>query len=428
MMRTFGLVLSLLIPWISHAQLTLNQQVVADPVPVAIAPNELGVADFEILSDEPTYEASFIVDSFEWTRIARYYLIPRARVKVTNKGGGAQRVSIRYQGITFSDQVLVALMPDPDPSFVVLDGTGTKELAHFKIKYHPRQGNANRLVVDHSCSPFKVEVNAEQLTESWVEIGCKMVLSKSDVGAKPVLELMIYWDGPNAQLPLVQDGLALEKGNFPFQSVKLTSEQPRVIFQKGLEKITLTQHVAETFHRFVLSAGLGLYQYETQENSVTNSKLVPFGTLYMSYFVSEAIKVASFWAFPGDSRFQTDVGLYMVAEQFRGVDERLSMNILLGAHMLEYTGRTQTHFNFSAPQGIELTFRDLFATRQNFSVGGFFYPTINGQSYINSWIRYGSSKLFYEVNYITWTEPYPSGSVSSESVGFSIGMPLYFAL
>ena len=144
--------------------------------------------------------------------------------------------------------------------------------------------------------------------------------------------------------------------------------------------------------------------------------------------LNESLKVASFWAFPVDKKFQTDVGFYLIAEQFRGVDERLSMNLLLGAHMLQFQGNDRNHYSFSAPQGVEFVVRDCFAKRKNLSLGGFFYPTISGRSYINTWIRWGSGSLFYELNGISWTEQFEGTQVNSKSVGLSIGFPLFRAL
>jgi hypothetical protein len=77
---------------------------------------------------------------------------------------------------------------------------------------------------------------------------------------------------------------------------------------------------------------------------------------------------------------------------------------------------------------VELGFRDFILKGENLTLGSFFYPLIADRSYINTWLRFGSGKLFYEFNFIQWQEPISGGSFGAKSAGLSIGFPLLRAL
>lgn len=83
----------------------------------------------------------------------------------------------------------------------------------------------------------------------------------------------------------------------------------------------------------------------------------PFATLYASYFFNDALKVAVFGALPIRANPEVDFGSYLVLEQFRGVDERISLNLLLGAHLFSYVGADGTRTNaMSGPRELSSLF------------------------------------------------------------------------
>jgi hypothetical protein len=137
--------------------------------------------------------------------------------------------------------------------------------------------------------------------------------------------------------------------------------------------------------------------------------------------------MALFSAFPIRKSPEVDTGVYVIVEQFRGIDERVTLNLLLGAHALSFRHQGEYLNRMSAPQGVEMSFRDCLLRTQNLTLGGFFYPRIEGRSYVNTWIRYGNSKFFTEFNFINWQEPVTNGSFSVKSAGLSIGFPLFRA-
>jgi hypothetical protein len=76
------------------------------------------------------------------------------------------------------------------------------------------------------------------------------------------------------------------------------------------------------------------------------------------------------------------------------------------------------------PQGVEIIYRDFGKIRQNLSVGGFVFPSIDDKAYYNVWARWGNSKLFGEINYILWSESLSGQKYRSSSLGITLGTGL----
>jgi hypothetical protein len=79
---------------------------------------------------------------------------------------------------------------------------------------------------------------------------------------------------------------------------------------------------------------------------------------------------------------------------------------------------------FSGPQGVEFIFRDLGLPRYNLGLGIFANPGIGDRTYYNAWLRYGTSSVFAEINYIAWKLQYNNERYFHRSVGLSVGFPI----
>jgi hypothetical protein len=198
--------------------------------------------------------------------------------------------------------------------------------------------------------------------------------------------------------------------------ISLTPQVQRYHLEKGLDSFDLEVSVPEVFHSFWVSMGIGPYSHR--------DAIRAFPTFYVGYYLSEGMRLASFTAIPVKADPEIDSGLYLVSEQFRGLDERFHMSLLLGAHVLSFYSEGKHYSDLSAPQGVEVGFRDFLIRGQNLTLGSFFYPKINDRSYINTWARYGNGRFFYEFNFIDWQEPTDHGSFVTKSMGISIGFPL----
>ena len=356
----------------------LNEKVLREPNPFSfiVFNNEVNLSPEDFTIDGKN--TSWIPGSMQWVRVGNGkdeagILIPRARIRENGK----------------EQEIALTQVDNP-----------------YKIGFKPRTELKKHVYFDSSCSPYNVRLNHENISHSWVMISCHRINNDSDlVGAKPVLLTTVLWENEL-------------KGTLT--QVKLDSENPKQTFTNdGSDSFEIEASVAPVFHHLGLSAGVGPYS--------SRNEIKPFVTIYASYFFNDALKLASFGALPIRSKPEIDWGGYLVMEQFRGVDERISLNLLLGAHLLSYVSATGSRTNsMSGPQGIELTFRDLFIKNLNFVTGGFFYPKINDRSYLNAWVRYGSNQYFMELNFIEWQEPNPY--FYSKSFGVSVGFPLFRAL
>lgn len=333
---------------------------------------DLSEQDFEL----PFQDATWIPGSFQWVRVGNGrdeagILIPRARYRKDGK----------------EVQAALTLVDNP-----------------LSLKFRPRAELKTRSYFDSSCSPFRLQLNEAKLSKSWVMITCHPINNEVENGTKTALLATVLWENDS-------------KGRLTQILLDADSPKHRFTGESG-DSFELEAKVAPRFKHLGVSLGVGPYS--------NRDVLKPFVTVYASYFLNDAFKVVSFGAFPIRPGAEIDWGGYMVMEQFRGFDERISLNLLLGAHLLSYVPAGQSRANaFSGPQGIEMTFRDFLFSRMNLFMGGFFYPKINGRSYVNSWIRYGTSQYFIELNYIDWQEPEPY--FRSKSAGLSVGFPLFRA-
>lgn len=377
----------------AHAQLPfdhLSERVLREPNPFSFikfnSNVDLAEEDFVM----PDANMKWIPNSFQWGRVSNAkdeagILIPRARA--TDASG---------------KQIEVALTQVDNP---------------IKIKFRPRATLKTRYYFDSSCSSFNLKINEAKLEHSWVIVTCHRINNGTNsLADKPVLLATVLWEN---------------EVNGTLTQISLDSEHPKQKFGAGgvgtgssnspltADSFELEASIAPQFHHLGLSAGIGPYS--------SRNVVKPFITIYGSYFFNDALKIASFAALPIRPSPEIDWGGYLVMEQFRGVDERISLNLLLGAHLLSYVSSTGERTNaISGPQGIELIFRDLFCRNMNFMFGGFFYPKINERSYLNAWVRYGTNSIFAELNFIEWQEPNPY--FYSKSFGLSIGFPLFRAL
>ena len=377
--------------------------------PFVFKPSDLSLNSFQLKTNLPW---SWVKDSFEWVRIDHRYLIPRARVKIQVP----EHSWVQYQGKTTVPQkteveLLVVLTQEANNEIRVND---IKIPIELKMSSTTRQ----RLIVDSSCSSAPLKVKMAKLVHSWAIVYCHTVHPKQGQGYSAQLDVGLFWNSEKKEI-LTANQLPIPDEDGASYHLSFNSSSALMSLQKGEDQIVLEPAVPPIFHPFSFSAGLGPYSNQ--------NVLRPFATLYAAYFFNDQMKLASFSAFPIRSTPEIDTGLYVVSEQFRGLDERMSMNLLLGAHVLYFSALGNNSFKFSAPQGVELGFKDFLQKRQNLLVGGFFYPSINQRSYVNVWVRVARGPWFAELNFINWQEAITGGTFESKSFGISVGIPLFRA-
>ncbi len=382
--------------------------------PFVFRPSDLDLDQFTLQSDIPWH---WVKGSFEWVRVDRKFLIPRARVVLDVPA----QTTIKYLGRHFqSDQdqieVPIALTQEKGNELEIQG----KKPSKIRVLFKPKREINPAMILDTTCSSTPIRITSSSLKHSWGHVYCHPTHPNQEVGHGLRMDVDLIWETEGAERKAVVSGVVDESGDGVTHQLSFSQSTPTYELKKGSDSFTLTAPLPGRFHPFGVSLGLGPYSHR--------DVLRPFATIYAAYLFNEGLKVASFTAFPVHSKPEVDTGVYMIVEQFRGIDERVTLNLLLGAHALSFQSGGEGFLRFSAPQGVELNFRDCLIRGQNFTLGGFFYPKISNRYYVNSWIRYGNAKFFYEFNFINWQEPLDDvRAFGAKSAGISVGFPLFRA-
>ena len=280
---------------------------------------------------------------------------------------------------------------------------------------------------DSSCSRFGFTAQGSAQgtrARGWAYVGCRVAQVQGRDGRTSSLEAWVFWDGVGQDL--LVGGARAPSASASVWPLRLRSEPGAIqlAVPGGGDEMTLRYSVADSFHLGSLGLGVGPYWDHYSGNGEENSTAAPVVTLYGSYFVTEELRLVSFGAATLDNHFTTDFGLYVSTEYTRFLDRRFVVNLLLGAHAIGFASQGQYYLRVGVPQGVELSFTDFLAKGRNLTGGFFLYPLINGVSYYNIWLRWGSPRLFGEFNFISWDEPLGSRNIHSDSAGFSVGFPL----
>ncbi len=382
-------------------------------------PNELSSDDFSL---ETGYSWSWIPESSEWVRVNRRFLALKARARLGVPAGTV----VRYFDHVFQagpdGVILPVVLTQEKGNEIRVEGTRP---AVIPVRFHRRRPLQTEIFVDPSCSSTPIRFQNVKLSRSWVQVICRAVHPVQGLGYSLRNEVELRWETEGREGSMVVKGVEVPSEDGVTHRLSFTQTSGTYAVSKGPDSFEVILPVPERFHPFWLSMGIGPYSHGTTESPAT---VRAFPTFYAGYHLSDSMKIASFTAIPVKPSPEIDTGIYLVLEQFRGLDDRIGMNLLLGAHALSFTSRGERDSRWSAPQGIELGFRDFLFRGENLTVGSFFYPLIADRSYINAWIRFGSGRLFYEFNFLQWQEPIAGGSFAAKSAGLSIGFPLFRAL
>lgn len=405
--------------------------------PSAFAPFDFTLDDFSIDwlgTTIPGVQVSFVPGTMMWARIADLIVLPRAQIKIdapqfeggTIKTGGLiQALSAR--GATIVPVALLSLSSNQMEIQVGKVGKSVRGVleVHFKPKHFP-VSTAN---TDASCSPFRVQIEEETVDSKssqkgdWAYFGCRSTIFDGEKNKETSLELLVYWDGVGDSVKA--NGLPVSSSQSGLWKFRLRSDSQQLILQNSTRKITVNYFVPPSFKRGFVGAGVGPYSFSYSSSDQNVSGYTPLLTLYASYALAEKFRFVAFDATSFHAHaFYTDLGVYVHNESFRALDERLSFNLLLGAHMDLFQNGGMWFIRPGAPQGFEFVFRDAFLRRHNFSTGAFIYPNINEKLYYNVWGRFGKGSWFGEINYLAWREKGNTENVYSRSIGLTIGFPI----
>ncbi len=400
-----------------------------EPRPFVFHAADFTSADFVLdrVGGDAAVEVALDPDSLRWVRVSRV-LVPRAVLRV--RAVGADSGVVRYAGFTHPlvqqrgrvlGELPVVLLSHPGyPIEVELRQGATLHSATFRLRFAPRASQRGRVMFDASCSRFGLRVrNGAPPVDSFVYVGCRLVQTDLAGHLAPTLELYVLWDHVGSQIEI--EGVPTTAAGDALFACRVASPPGAVHLEAGGKRLTLEYHLPVRLHAGFLGVGLGAYAYWLRDGRVDLRAGVPLLTLYAGYAFTPTARIVYFNATALDRFGYIDQGLYLWLEQFRLLDRRLSLNLLLGGNLLLYRRQGVVAGRLSAPQGLELVFHDFLARNRNLTSGAFVYPKIFGRSYYDLWLRWGSPRLFAEVNFIDWREPHGDTPSHGRSLGLSLG-------
>ncbi len=414
--------------------ISLAEAALAEQVPGAFAPADFEAEDFELFpvaGNDPSIRAHLEPGSLRWVRTARFVVVPRAVALIETQGitaGSANHAGFTHPlviaGKTATVSVPVALLSSEGASIEVEAlREGSRVSAAFAIRFRPRPSRAARVLVDSSCSPYGVSVRSGRIPDdSWLYVGCRMVRTGHRDHRSPTLELYMLWDHVGSSIEVN----GIPSGDKPpgLFTHRVGARPGHVVLAVRKHVLELGYFVPDPLHAAFVGAGLGPALYALEGPGTNVRTVLPLLTLYAGYSFDPTTRLVYFSAIAAHRRGYIGQGLYLWFEQFRALDDRLSMNVLLGANLLVYRRGKGVVARVNAPQGVEFIVRDFAAINRNLTVGAFLYPDIGDSGYYDGWLRWGSPRFFGELNFLYWREPHSTGSTRSRTLGLSFGMPL----
>lgn len=411
--------------------------VLSESVPTAFPPDDFSEEDFSLSWEGPKIEGvqfSLQKGSIQWARINEVLVLPRARLVIEAKNFESGIVNYADFITPLSPvagtneiqaRVVVALISGKkNPIQIQFIRSGQLIQGRLLVKYNPKETQArSRIYRDPSCSRFALTVDSQKILQQdqWIYLGCRTTVAGASDTRVSTLEIYIYWDNVGTEIEV--EGLKTPSSLISTWAIKVGPEPGIVHLASDQNQLEVKYTLAKQLHFGSLSVGIGPYSntFHALGNSVLDTR--PLITLYGSYFISEGIRFVGFNATSLGSFGYNDLGFYMHSENFKILDRRLSINLLLGGHVIGFFAGGNAYMLFGIPQGIEMIFSDFIQRGMNLSVGGFVYPKIDGKAYNNVWVRWGS-RTFVELNYILWEEMVRNEPVFSRNLGVTLGFPI----
>lgn len=420
---------------------SLAHDVLSETVPTAFAPFELSTSDyaFEWIGPAPEgVSLDLLPDTIQWVRVADVLALPRARLRVraihmeqgrVTNAGFSQALAAGQAEMT-AELPLALLAGERNPIEIALKRDGKEFAARAQLRFKPgAQFPTQRVYFDPSCSRFGMTAegtaNSAQ-AKGWAYVGCRMAEELGAEHRTTSLEAWVVWDGVGQNVLI--GGVPTPSTSASVWPLRLRTQPGRVqlALPGGGDEMLLRYSTPDHYHRGSIGLGLGPYWYRFTGGGEAVSTPALVLTVYGSYFITEASRVVAFDATTLDSHLTSDFGVYLNTEYMRVLDRRIVVNLLLGAHAIGFISNGDYRSTLGAPQGVEAHIIDFLGKGRNLSSGIFLYPLINGKSYTNIWLRWGSPRFFGEINYISWDETMDGNAFHSEYAGVCFGFAVPF--
>jgi hypothetical protein len=427
---------------VMHLYPSVAEEVLSETVPTALSPFPFEVEDYEVKwigPPIPNVEPSLAHATLQWVRVQDILVIPRARLVLDMTEVDAGQVSntgfievARVENRHGQAEIPIPLISGDRNITTVIVKRGQDILkGQLQVKFKPRanlDSGQGRSYVDPSCSPYRLKVESTgRSADDWVYVGCRLARVYSSEHLTASLEVFVYWD--NVEQSIQVGGIETPSSSVSLWSLRLKPDLEKIELQAKDHVIHFSYETEKKLHNGYVGAGIGPYDYHFQGNGVNSQSLQLLVNLTASYFITESIRIVAVGSSTLNDQNFTDLGLYLKVENYRVLDRRLGVNLLLGAHAVGYRASGRFYYLTSMfPQGIEGVFYDAFAPNQNLTLGAFLFPIINGgNGYYNIWLRWGN-QTYVEVNYYLWQATTNEIPFYNQTFGVSVGFPLFGVL
>ncbi len=410
---------------------SIIEEVLAESVPSLFSPGNLSIRDFNfewVRNPINGVKVELVEGSLEWVRVRGVLTLPKARVTINVGAVESGEIfnagfSQPFQQTGLATIPLALISGEKNPILITIVRNGTIIHGELRLKYQPQQPGNTKIFIDPSCFNFNLTANPSSTgTDSWMYIGCKMLRAKEEKGIHPSLEIYIFWDQVGQTIRIANIDTPANS-NFIWP-LRLNPEPGNITLVGGEREVLLTYQTAKILHSTSFSLGLGPYLNTFAINDNAVSSVNPLITLYWAYFLNDTTRLVGFGAGVIGPHYFTDLGLYLYLESSRFLDNRMTLNLLIGGHTSSFEAFGNVYMKPSFPQGVEFSVSNVFSPRKSLKLGGFFYPPLGSKSYYyNSWLRWGGS-TFVELNYISWGATQGANVFTASSLGISVGFPL----
>lgn len=386
----------------------------------------------EPASGAATAQFKFEEGSIVWVRVLGDVAVPRARLNIWILTG--QSAVVHYAGRStvfqadgngLSTSISMLLLPDPANEMeleVSREGQTVRE--KYRLAYNPTMGEGMRVFIDPNCAAHLVDAKTPpKVKRNWAYVSCRYLRYDRDEGSNTAVELSVVW--PSSGQTLQVDGIPLMSTGLSYWQFEVPAQNRKVTLRAADVSIDLSYQIPDRWRHGNVFLGIGPYAYKYDGMDDPFEAFYPVPTLYLSYRISESIRLVSFDFMTLGKKFLSDFGVYLQLNYFRLLDDRVVLNLMFGGHAMGYGFRDSLYIDPDFSQGVELVLSHFLVRRMNASLGAFIYPMIRDRYYYNLWLRYGCTSWFFELNYIAWQRIAQNTPQVFDSYGVSFGFPLF---
>jgi hypothetical protein len=418
-----------------HDAASVIDAVLHDPQPGGWQADALRTDELVVRWDQDppsSVQAVFVADSIEWVRVDEQLVLPRARLRLRHRDcTGALSYEGHHQELSAAGQtdVLVVIVSgERHPLRLSAQCQGERIEQRITFARSPRAAARSRVSVDVGCSVAGLTATLTGgRNDDWAYVGCRRVFEGGMLRRTQVLDVRVHWDNVGEEVTLA--GRSVPAGPASIWNLRLRSGDAPTVLVAGDRQLELQHHLPAEAHFGTVGLGVGPASYSFVSPSEQFATVSPLATVYLAYRVSDVSRIVAFGGFHVNEQRDLDVGGYLSSETVRFFDRHASVNVLLGAQLIGFMNNGVYVTRLGIPQGAEVVWRDVGLPGWNVLLGAFFYPPIDGRIYASAWARYGTARLFVEANAMFRQEPLDDGGrAQAQSVGLSLGAPLFFFL